>query len=69
MAAMKPRGNSGPMEVELELRGQIILKIPAEGGGRIQISVNEEEARGLHAELESKIIKKKQFVLNLPNQF
>ncbi|MEY4321269.1 MAG: hypothetical protein RLZZ471_1210 [Actinomycetota bacterium] len=66
MAAMKPRGNSGPMEVErgpmeveLELRGQIILKIPAEGGGRIQISVNEEEARGLHAELESKIIKKK----------
>jgi hypothetical protein len=47
------------MEVELELRGQIILKIPAEGGGRIQISVNEEEARGLHAELETKIIKKK----------
>jgi hypothetical protein len=43
MAAMKPRTGDGPMEAEREARGLIVLKIPAEGGGRLAISVNDEE--------------------------
>jgi len=43
MAAMKPRTGDGKMEAEREPRGLIVLKIPAEGGGRLQISVNDEE--------------------------
>jgi hypothetical protein len=47
MAAMKPRTGDGPMEAEREARGLIVLKIPAEGGGRLAISVNDEEVEQL----------------------
>ena len=45
MAAMKPRTGDGPMEAEREPRGLIILRVPLEGGGRLVVSVNEEEAK------------------------
>jgi hypothetical protein len=35
------------MEAEREARGLIVLRIPAEGGGRLQISVNDEEIEAL----------------------
>jgi hypothetical protein len=35
------------MEAEREARGLIVLKIPAEGGGRLAISVNDEEVEQL----------------------
>jgi hypothetical protein len=47
MAAQKPRGNDGPLEAERELKGPIILKIPVEGGGRIQVSLNDAEAKDI----------------------
>ena len=43
MAAMKPRTGDGPMEAEREARGLIVLRIPLEGGGRLVISVNDDE--------------------------
>ena len=43
MAAMKPRTGDGPMEAEREPRGLIILRVPLEGGGRLVISVNDDE--------------------------
>ena len=42
MAAMKPRTGDGPMEAEREPRGLIVLRIPLEGGGRLVVSVNDE---------------------------
>ena len=45
MAAMKPRTGDGPMEAEREPRGLIILRVPLEGGGRLVVSVTEEEAK------------------------
>ena len=48
MAAMKPRTGDGPMEAEREPRGLIILRVPLEGGGRLVVSVNEDEAKELH---------------------
>jgi hypothetical protein len=50
MAAMKPRTGDGPMEAVKEGR-LIIVKVPLEGGGRLVVSVNDEEARELHAQL------------------
>jgi len=50
MAAMKPRTGDGPMEVVKEGR-LIIVKVPLEGGGRLVVSVNDEEARELHDQL------------------
>ncbi len=58
MAAMKPRTGDGPMEAEREPRGLIILRVPLEGGGRLVVSVNEEEAKSLHKVLEG-VVKKK----------
>jgi hypothetical protein len=58
MAAMKPRTGDGPMEAEREPRGLIILRVPLEGGGRLVVSVNEEEAKSLHRVLEG-VVKKK----------
>ena len=47
MAALKPRTSDGPMEATKE--GQlIVLKIPIEGGGRLVVSVNEEESIELY---------------------
>lgn len=46
MAAMKPRTGDGPMEAVREGR-VIILRVPLEGGGRLVVSVNEDEATEL----------------------
>ena len=48
MAAMKPRTGDGPMEAEREPRGLIVLRVPLEGGGRLVVSVNDDEAAALH---------------------
>ena len=47
MAAMKPRTGDGPMEVTKEGRG-IVMRVPLEGGGRLVVSVNDDEAKELH---------------------
>ena len=57
MAAMKPRTGDGPMEAEREPRGLIVLRVPLEGGGRLVVSVNDDEARALHKVLDG-VIKK-----------
>ncbi len=46
MAAMKPRTGDGPLEVEREGRG-IVVRIPVDGGGRLVLELNDEEATGL----------------------
>ena len=50
MAAMKPRTGVGPMEAVKEGR-LIIVKVPLEGGGRLVVSVNDQEAKELHDQL------------------
>lgn len=57
MAAMKPRTGDGPMEAEREPRGLIILRVPLEGGGRLVVSINDEEAQSLYDVL-SGVVKK-----------
>jgi hypothetical protein len=47
MAAMKPRTGDGPMEAIREKRDLIIVKVPAEGGGRLVFSLKDEEAVAL----------------------
>ncbi|MDO7868936.1 MULTISPECIES: DUF3117 domain-containing protein [Nocardioides] len=46
MAAMKPRTGDGPMEVTKEGRG-IVMRVPLEGGGRLVVELNAEEAGNL----------------------
>lgn len=46
MAAMKPRTGDGPMEAVRENRS-IVVYMPVEGGGRIVVSVTDEEASDL----------------------
>lgn len=46
MAAMKPRTGDGPMEAVRETRS-IVVYVPVEGGGRIVISVTDQEAADL----------------------
>lgn len=46
MAAMKPRTGDGPMEVTKEGRG-IIMRVPVEGGGRLVVELNADEAQEL----------------------
>ena len=46
MAAMKPRTGDGPLEVIAEGRG-IVMRIPTEGGGRLVIELNAQEAAEL----------------------
>ena len=46
MAAMKPRTGDGPLEVSAEGRG-IVMRIPSEGGGRLVIELNAQEAAEL----------------------
>ena len=48
MAAMKPRTGDGPMEAVKEGR-LIIVRVPLEGGGRLVVSVNDDEAKELHS--------------------
>jgi hypothetical protein len=57
MAVQKPRGNDGPVEVERDSRGQLILRLPLEGGGRFVAAVSEQEAQDLVAAFNS-VIKK-----------
>ena len=46
MAAMKPRTGDGPIEVAKEGR-VIVMRIPADGGGRLVIEMNAAEAAEL----------------------
>ncbi|MDR1188286.1 MAG: DUF3117 domain-containing protein [Bifidobacteriaceae bacterium] len=46
MAAMKPRTGDGPLEVVKEGRG-IIIRVPLEGGGRLVVELNPDEATAL----------------------
>lgn len=46
MAAMKPRTGDGPMEVTKEGRC-IVMRVPLEGGGRLVVELNNEEAETL----------------------
>lgn len=51
MAAMKPRTGDGPLEVTKEGRG-IVLRMPLEGGGRLVVEMNAEEAGALGVAIE-----------------
>ena len=46
MAAMKPRTSDGPLEVTKEGRGYV-MRVPLEGGGRLVVELNGEEAKDL----------------------
>ncbi|MFT3714538.1 MAG: DUF3117 domain-containing protein [Gordonia sp. (in: high G+C Gram-positive bacteria)] len=46
MAAMKPRMGDGPLEAVKEGRG-IVVRIPIDGGGRLVVELNDEEASNL----------------------
>jgi hypothetical protein len=46
MAAMKPRTGDGPMEVTKEGRS-LIMRVPLEGGGRLVVEMNAQEAGSL----------------------
>lgn len=46
MAAMKPRTGDGPMEVTKEGRC-IVMRVPLEGGGRLVVELNNDEAATL----------------------
>ncbi|MDN5755835.1 DUF3117 domain-containing protein [Arthrobacter rhombi] len=48
MAAMKPRTGDGPMEVTKEGRS-LIMRVPIDGGGRLVVELNAEEAAELKA--------------------
>jgi hypothetical protein len=52
MAAMKPRTGDGPMEVTKEGRG-IVMRVPLEGGGRLVVELNADEAKELGDELKA----------------
>lgn len=51
MAAMKPRTGDGPMEVTKEGRG-IVMRVPVDGGGRLVVELNAQEATDLLTELQ-----------------
>lgn len=55
MAAMKPRTGDGPLEAVKEGR-LIVVRVPLEGGGRLVVSVNDEEAAALHAALSDVVV-------------
>lgn len=50
MAAMKPRTGDGPLEVTKEGRG-LVMRVPLEGGGRLVVELNAEEAKSLEEAL------------------
>ena len=54
MAAMKPRTGDGPMEVTKEARSPV-MRIPLEGGGRLVVELNPQEANNLSAALEAAV--------------
>jgi hypothetical protein len=47
---MKPRTGDGPLEVTKEGRG-IVMRVPLEGGGRLVVELNAEEAKDLGEQL------------------
>ena len=51
MAAMKPRTGDGPLEVTKEGRG-LVMRVPLEGGGRLVVELNAEEAGDLRTALD-----------------
>ena len=51
MAAMKPRTGDGPMEVTKEGRS-LIMRVPIDGGGRLVLEINADEAKELQQCLE-----------------
>jgi len=51
MAAMKPRTGDGPMEVTKEGR-EIVMRVPLEGGGRLVVELNADEAAELAGALK-----------------
>ena len=51
MAAMKPRTGDGPLEVTKEGRG-IVMRVPLEGGGRLVVELNKDEATALREALD-----------------
>lgn len=55
MAAQKPRTGDGPMEATREGR-LIIVKVPLEGGGRMAVSMTDDEVTELHS-LLGKVLK------------
>ncbi|GAA3603449.1 DUF3117 domain-containing protein [Agrococcus terreus] len=55
MAAMKPRTGDGPLEAVKEGR-LIVVRVPLEGGGRLVVSVNDEEAAALHKALGGVVV-------------
>ncbi|MCF8540941.1 MAG: DUF3117 domain-containing protein [Aurantimicrobium sp.] len=57
MAAQKPRTGDGPMEATREGR-LIVVRVPLEGGGRMAVSMNDDEVTELH-DLLAKVIKPK----------
>jgi Protein of unknown function (DUF3117) len=52
MAAMKPRTGDGPLEVTKEGRG-LVMRVPLEGGGRLVLELNQEEAKALENALNA----------------
>ncbi|GGE65540.1 DUF3117 domain-containing protein [Nesterenkonia cremea] len=48
MAAMKPRTGDGPMEVTQEGRS-LIMRVPIDGGGRLVLEIDNDEAEALKA--------------------
>jgi hypothetical protein len=54
MAAMKPRTGDGPMEVTKEARS-LVMRIPLEGGGRLVVELNVEEATNLGNALQAAV--------------
>mgnify|MGYP001009976147 CR=1 FL=1 len=46
MAAMKPRTGDGPLEVTKEGRS-LIMRVPIDGGGRLVLEMNSDEAQAL----------------------
>jgi hypothetical protein len=51
---MKPRTGDGPMEVTKEARS-LVMRIPLEGGGRLVVEMNPEEATNLSAALHAAV--------------
>ncbi|MFD2840914.1 DUF3117 domain-containing protein [Populibacterium corticicola] len=51
MAAMKPRTGDGPIEATREGR-DIILRVPLDGGGRLVLSLKQEEVQELSRVLQ-----------------
>ncbi|CAM4124067.1 DUF3117 domain-containing protein [Helcobacillus massiliensis] len=54
MAAMKPRTGDGPMEVTEEGRS-LVMRMPLEGGGRLVVEINQDEATELRDALNGVI--------------